>query len=432
MRRIYPMNAMQWEMYEEWSEDPEMTQYNLLVCVDVPAERLDRQRACRACQQVLDGQRYFHAYLIMAHGEADVGRATENDGQSHSPMICEDWDMPNTVRYYEMSDEAWERSKADFTQPFDLFHEPAGRLIVVTTPTKTIVGVELHHLFFDGLSVKAAFNNIEEALHGHPVYDQADLAAEFNEAEVASYGSEAYQRAKTAYVEKFKDGVQFADFCRATDHPLGYCICVRPHIDAAAIDEGCRRMGINFAVLFNAAYALALGTMAHIRQVAFFTTHHGRTDKRLTDHVYGNFLTSLPVIIDTDPAQTVGQLINQTKTALFSSMRHRAYPVRHLLRDLDIGLDDNGTELSVQGPFIYEYLLVDGVSYVSYHIEPTKTLEHAMAIIILREEGYEIAVDGSSALYTEQQIATLARLTGEYALKIANAKNETDIIGRLR
>ena len=161
--------------------------------------------------------------------------------------------------------------------------------------------------------------------------------------------------------------------------------------------------------------------MSGRRQVAFFTTHHGRTDRRLTDRVYGNFLSSLPVVIDTDPEQTVGQLIDLTKTALFSSMRHRIYPVRHLLRDLDIGLDDNGTELSVQGQFIYEYLLVDGVSYVSYHIEPTKTLEHAMAIIILREDGYEIAVDGSSALYTEEQIADLARLTGEYALKLAKA-----------
>ena len=113
-------------------------------------------------------------------------------------------------------------------------------------------------------------------------------------------------------------------------------------------------------------------------------------------------------------------------------MRHRIYPVRHLLRDLDVDLDDDGTELSVQGPFIYEYLLVDGISYESYHIEPDKTLEHAMTIIILREDGYEIAVDGSSALYTEQQLAELARLTGEYAQKIAKTENEANTIGRLR
>ena len=58
-------------------------------------------------------------------------------------------------------------------------------------PTRTIVIVELHHMFFDGLSVKAAFNNIEDALHGRPVFQQGHLAAEFNEAEVATYGSEA-------------------------------------------------------------------------------------------------------------------------------------------------------------------------------------------------------------------------------------------------
>ena len=408
---------MQWEMYEEWTEDASMTQYNLLVCVDVPRERCDAQRAREACQAVLDGQRYMHAHLVMQDGE---------------PMVCEDWEMPNRVRYYEMSDEAWEQGKPDFTKPYDLFNEPAGRLLVVVTPTKTIIGVELHHMFFDGLSVKAAFNNIEDALHGRPIFDQGDLAAAFNEAEVASYGSDAYQRSKAVYMEKFSGGVQFADFCRDTDDPFGYCICVRPHISREVIDEGMKRLGTNFAIVFNAAYALALGTMTGCSQVAFFTTNHGRNDKRLTDRVYGNFLTSLPVIIDVNPEQTVGQLISQTKTALFSSVRHRVYPVRHLLRDLDISLDENGTELSVQGQFIYEYLLVDGVSYVSYHIEPTKTLEHAMTIIILREDGYEIAVDGSSALYTEEQIATLARLTGEYALKIVNTEDETNTVGGLR
>ena len=136
--------------------------------------------------------------------------------------------------------------------------------------------------------------------------------------------------------------------------------------------------------------------------------------------------------IDICPEQSVAELIQQTKSALFCSMRHRIYPVRHLLRDLDVDLDDDGTELSVQGPFIYEYLLVDGISYESYHIEPDKTLEHAMTIIILREDGYEIAVDGSSALYTEQQLAELARLTGEYAQKIAKTENEANTIGRLR
>ena len=383
--RIYPLNAMQWEMYEEWSEDPTMTQYNLTVCVDVPRSKCSSDRMLSACQAVLDAQRYFHIHLIL-----------DAEGV---PQVCEDAAMPATVHYQEMSDEEWEQGKVALIRPLDLFNEPCGRLHVVATPTKTIVGVQLHHMFFDGLSVKAAFNNIEDALHGRPVFDQGDLAAELNEAEVASYSSEAYQHSKEVYMQKFGgDDLVFADFCHQTDDPFGHCICVRPHIDCGPIDEGCKRLGVNFSIIFNAAYAL----------------------------------TSLPVAIDVSPEQSVAQLIQQTKSALFCSMRHRIYPVRHLLRDLDVSLDDNGTELSVQGPFIYEYLLVDGTSFESYHIEPDKTLEHAMTIIILREDGYEIAVDGSSALYTEQQLAELARLTGEYAQKIAKTENETNTIGRLR
>ena len=414
--RIYPMNAMQWEMYEEVCEYRNLTQYNVTVCVDVPRDKCSPDRMRKACQEVLDKQRYFHIHLLMSA-----------DGE---PQVCEDETMPNSVGYREMNDAQWEHDKDDLIQPFDLFHEPGGRLHVVATPTRTIVIVELHHIFFDGLSVKAAFNNIEDALHGRPVFQQGDLAAEFNEAEVATYGSGAYERSKAVYMEKFRD-LHFSDICQPTDCPLGKSICVRPHFSHEIIDTGCKRIGTNFAILFNAAYALALGQMKGQEKVAFYATNHGRTDKRLTDRVYGNYLRNLPILIDVSPNQTLEELLTQTKMALFSSIRHRIYPTYHLLRDLNIAFEDYGTEMSPQGPFIYEYLNVDGASYVSYHIEPSLTQEHAVTIIILREDGYEVAVSGSDALYSQEQLETLARLTGEYALRLATA-DASDTIGGLK
>ena len=261
---------------------------------------------------------------------------------------------------------------------------------------------------------------------GRPVFQQGDLAAESNEAEVATYGSMAYERSKAVYLEKFRD-IHFADICRKTDNPLGKSICVRPHFSHEVIDAGCLRLGTTFAILFNAAYALALGQMAGEEKVVFIATNHGRNDKRLTDRVYGNYLRSLPVLIDINPDQTVEELLTQTKTALFSSMRHHIYPVHHLLRDLGIASEKNGTEMSPQGQFIYEYLEVDGTSYVSYHIEPPLTEEHAIMIIIIREEGYEVALSGSDALYTQEQLETLAHRTGEYALMLATAEGERRI-----
>ena len=92
----------------------------------------------------------------------------------------------------------------------------------------------------------------------------------------------------------------------------------------------------------NAAYALALGQMAGTEKVAFYTISHGR-DRRHGNRVYGNYLSCLPVLIDTSPEQTDGELLSQTKSQLFISMRNKVYPLFHLLRDLR--LDDIGTEM---------------------------------------------------------------------------------------
>lgn len=407
---------MQWEMYQDICQHQDMTGYNMTVCVDVPRDKCSPDRMLKACQEVLDKQRYFHIHFLMSA-----------DGQ---PQVCEDASMPNNVRFRQMTDEQWEQGKENLIQPFDLFNEPGGRLHVVSTPTKTIVIVELHHIFFDGMSVKAAFNNIEDALHSRPIFQQGDLAAQFNISETDSYGSALYERSKAVYMEKFHD-VQFADICRNTENPFGKSLCVRPRFSRSIIDKGCEHLGTNFSVLFNAAYALALGQMAGQEKVVFFATNHGRTDKRLTDHVYGNFIRNLPILIDINPNQTLSELLAQTKTSLFTSIRHLIYPSYHLIRDLNMTFQDYGTEMSPQAQLIYEYLNVDGGIYESYHIEPSLTLEHAITIIILRENGYEVAVSGSDALYTLKQLRTLARLTGEYALKLATAE-ASDPVGTLR
>ena len=408
---IYPLNAMQWETYEEWDQDRAMTEYNTTVAVEMPREKVGADRIAEACRLVIDGQRYLHAHLV------------EQDG---SILICEDWSMANQVRRYTISDAEWHEKKGELIQPFDLFNEPSLRLHVVAADTKTILVVETHHLLFDGIAHKAVWFAVEEALQRKPLHQQGDAAARFNRCEIAAYDSEPYRRARAYYTERFS-GLRFADICRDTDSPWGRTLVARPHFPAAAIDAGCRRLGMSFAVVFNAAYALALGRMAGLQRVAFYTVSHGR-DRRLGDRVYGNFLACLPILIDTDGQQSIGHLLRQTRSQLFIAMRSKAYPLLHLLRDL--GLDDVGTEMSPQGEYIYEYLVVDGVEYPSYHIETDLSLQHLSTCILIRGDRYEVAVDGSDALYSQEQIETLARMIGEYAIKLTT-EDETHPVGGL-
>lgn len=408
----YPMNALQWETYEEWNQDREMTEYNTTVAMDALRENISADRMAQACQHVLDSQRYLHAHL------------TEQEGEI---LICEDPTMPNHVWRHEMTDEEWEQRQEELIRPFHLFEEPSARLHVVATETRTILVVETHHLLFDGIAHKALWFAVRDVLHGHEPCQQGDAARDFNLQETAAYGSEAYLRAQQYYKEALA-GIHFTDICRDSDTPWGRTIVARPHFPASVIDAGCKRLGLSFAVIFNAAYALALSRMSGEQKVVFYNISHGR-NRKLNENIYGNFLSCLPILIDTDKQQTVKALLAQTKSQMFISMRNKVYPLYHMIRDL--GLDDTGTEMSPQGAYICEFMTIDGIEYPSYHIETDLSLQHLSTCILIRGDEYEVALDGSDALYTQEQLDTLARLTGEYAIKLTTS-DETDSISGLR
>jgi hypothetical protein len=401
----YPLNAVQWETYEEHMEDPQLTQHNTAVCL--PFERSSAQRFVRAMQKMLDEQRYLHIHLVR---------------QGDAIMVCEDWQMPNNVHYLRMSDAEWEVAQPTFTKPFDLFNEACIRLYLIETDNKIYVVMETHHMFFDGMSQRALWTAFEEALQGIPLYQQGDIAAEINRREIASYDSEAYRRAKEYYLKKF-EGIKLTDYCRKTDNPLGPAISSGPLVSATVINEGCKRIGKTPTIVFYAAYALALAYMSGETRVAFYTMNHGRSDRRLTDHVYGYYLGCLPIIVDTDPRQTIADFLSQVYHEVFCSMRYRVYPLYHLLKDLD--LDDVGTEMGNNTSEIYEYAHIDGKLWPTYYINPSLTGEHSSTCIIFRDTLYEVSTDCSSALYTQAQIDQLSELIGEYAIRLVGDQGET-------
>lgn len=401
----YPLNAIQWETYEEHMEDPQLTQHNTTAYM--PFERSSVERFQRAMQQMLDEQRYLHIHLVR---------------QGDDIMICEDWQMPNNVQYLRMSDAEWERVQPTFTKPFDLFNEACVHLSLVETDSKCYVVMETHHMFFDGISLRALWNAFEEAVQGLPLYQQGDIAAEINRREIASYDSEAYRRAKEYYMKKF-EGLQLTDYCRETDNPLAPAISSGPMVSATVINEGCNRIGKTPTIVFYAAYALALARMSGETRVAFYTMNHGRSDRRLTNHVYGYYLGCLPIIVDTDSRQTIADFLSQVYHEVFCSMRYRVYPLYHLLKDLD--LDDVGTEMGNNTSDIYEYTHIDGKLWPLYYINPSLSGEHSSTVIIFRDTLYEVSTDCSSALYTQAQIDELSQLIGEYALLLVGDQNET-------
>ena len=409
---IYPLNSTQEDMLRESNMETMENGFQVTVYFEVPANRLSADELAAACQKVLDTNHYTHVHLIR-----------QEDGQL---MISESTDMPNNVHRYKMKHSEWEARQSEFACPFKLLEEPGVRLNVIETEHLTIGCYSFCHIFFDGISIKLVCSAIDNAVNGVPIEDQDDIAAVWNREEIASYESETYQRARQTVCDKFK-GHKYTDICRQTDNPWGQTLYAcylldydrMKHIrlNAGALSE--EQQHTMMTTICVAAYALALGQMAGTTDVVFMTTNHGRIDKRLRANVLGCFIKSLSLRIDVNSEQSVAELIGQTRTVLFGTMRTLIYPWLHQMKDLQVPPEEQvGTEMNVSGAGIYEYANIHGIDYPSAHIEMPESEEHIFMVVQIREEGLTFNVEGSEALYAQEQLDTMARLSAEYTLQL--------------
>ena len=404
---IYPLNSTQEDMLRESNMETMENGFQVTPYFEIPAERLSADD-----MKFLDTNHYAHVHLVR-----------QEDGLV---MISESTDMPNNVHRYKMTHSEWEQRQNEFARPFKLLEEPGVRVNVIETEQQTITCFSYCHIFFDGISMKLFVSGISNILNGIPIEDQDDIAAVWNREEIASYESEAYQRAKQVVCEKFK-GHKYTDICRQTDNPWGQTLYAcylldydrMKHIrlNAGAMSE--EQQHTMMTTICVAAYAMALGQMAGTTDVVFMTTNHGRLDKRLRGNVMGCFLKSLSLRIDVNPEQSVAELISQTRTTLFGTMRTLIYPWLHQMRDLQVPPEEQvGTEMNVSGTGIYEYVDIHGIDYPCAHIEMPESEAHLFLVVQIREEGLTFNVEGSEALYTQEQLDTMARLSGEYTLQL--------------
>ena len=407
---IYPLNSTQEDMLRESNMETMENGFQVTAFFEVPAKRLSADDMAAACQEFLDTNHYAHVHLVR-----------QEDGQF---MISESTDMPNNVHRYKMTHSEWEQRQNEFARPFKLLEEPGVRVSVIETEQHTVICISYCHIFFDGISMKLFVSGISNILNGIPIEDQDDIAAVWNREEIASYESEAYQRAKQVVCEKFK-GYKYTDICRQTDNPWGQTLYAcylldydrMKHIrlNSGAMSE--EQQHTMMTTICVAAYAMALGQMAGTTDVVFMTTNHGRLDKRLRGNVMGCFLKSLSLRIDVNPEQSVAELISQTRTTLFGTMRTLIYPWLHQMRDLQVPPEEQvGTEMNVSGTGIYEYVDIHGIDYPCAHIEMPESEAHLFLVVQIREEGLTFNVEGSEALYTQEQLDTMARLSAEYTL----------------
>ncbi|GAA3084331.1 hypothetical protein GCM10017600_61570 [Streptosporangium carneum] len=298
--------------------------------------------------------------------------------------------------------------------PFDLGSLPLLRVLLVRgDPAGDLLYLDVHHIVFDGVSlrlfVEELFDLYEGFLPEAPAVSYAD-AARWATGRLEGPESE---RAERYWMDRFAAPVPALDL--PTDRP-------RPPLRSTEGDVVVRRLSpepvrrimrresvTSFVVLLT-AYAAALARLSGQRDLAIGSPMSGRPHPDL-ESVVGMFVNTVVLRARLRPAGTLTDLLQDLAAEHIGALEHQEYPFTRLVRRLDVPRD-----LSRNALFDAFFALqnIDFHSFRKHGRRITLSLPHVGTCrfdlnlqAFETPNGYSLELEYSTALFGHDSVAFL-------------------------
>jgi len=388
----HPLLQSQMSVAIRWIAYPEMTQYNLPVCLAFP-KRISAERIKEAAAKVVAAR--------------DIFRLRLTQGFNGEILQYIDSDMHICVQLSMMTDdEAREYIENGFVRPFIPFSsDPLVRFEVIEAESKNYLLSDFHHILADGASYAPIWSirDISAAFAGESLQPHSFSMLDYADEEQCALKSKAYEVAKQYYKEKF-EGVSFTDISDNCRSAWGNQIVAADYIPLNEIKQWCEANGVTPNLLFMAAYSIVLSRLSGEENVAFCTLNHGRVDRRLRD-IYGMFVRNAPVLAEVKPEKSAISFICEQRREMMSTVRYSAYPITHFCQDLNTAVS---TVFAFQGESMQEYVIVDGERINAEQLPHGFTEEDLSCMIYAVGSNYEIRLTASDSLHSLSDLKSFA------------------------
>lgn len=328
-------------------------------------------------------------------------------------------DAPVKIERVSCSEEELAVYRNSFVRPFDLATGPLARFAVATTPERTCLLADFHHLAFDGSSMGVFLNDLREALDGAEVAMESYTFADHARDERSYAESEEFAETRERIAQLFED------FESATELPAdksgreerGHRKSASAAFDLASVEQACQKQGVTPAGFMLAATSYALSRYANDRRVYLTTISNGRSDVRAL-RTAGMFVNTLPLVVEVAD-ESRADFLKRSASALSDALANERYPFAHVAGDFgftpqvmyeyQLGvIEDNG----IPGLLEVESLESDVAKF-----KCTVKIEYA-------GNTPSIVVHYNDALYTEEFIEGFARSIAIAAEKLVDCPDE--------
>jgi|GEM_PF-441038 len=232
-----------------------------------------------------------------------------------------------------------------FIRPFDLHNKSLFRSILVKTETnRCILGVDMHHIVSDGLSVSLLIAEFVQlyggALPPLPPLQYKDLA-EWQQGEEAK---KLRLQQENYWIDRFRKKIppielpfDLALTPQQTFSVAALKFTINPGLAKALYDVSAAESVTPFMVFF-AAYCIMLHHICGQNELVVGIPVNGRNHPDL-EKVVGPFINTLPLSVRILPADSCREIIMRIKEDLLAGFTNQDYPLQDLVEKLNLKRD---------------------------------------------------------------------------------------------
>lgn len=385
-RKEYPLTDSQMGVYLECVNYPEAVMYNIPMCCELPKD-LDRERFRAAVKEAVAMHPAFGVNIALSDG---------------LPVMC------MHPEYLKAKVEEWETEdieavKRTFVRPFRLEGEPLYRMALYQAGKQNYFLFDVHHIIFDGTSVKVFLDEISKLYRGDIPKPEKISLVDLSVREETLAQTPQYQAAREYFREKLS-GEDFGEVLikdyKKKELSVKSCkvrLALDEEFSCMAVEQFTRQKGISENTLFLGAFSYALGKYSGEDKSLFCTVNNGRHSTDMAESV-GMFVRTLPVYQSWEESSPVEDYLQGFQKDFYELMGHDCISFAELARDYGISSDI----LFVYQGEMFSGLVFDSGKYAAEPI-PAGDVQADVSVMVMKSrQGYEVSLEYRKDFYREE------------------------------
>jgi tyrocidine synthetase-3 len=246
-----------------------------------------------------------------------------------------------TVGRATVSDANLDVTLERMVEPFDLERAPLMRATIVTTETRKVLALDLHHIIADGMSFPVLLRDLESIYEGRATERTGPNFADYVAWEQSDEAKAKRASEKTWWLEKFADPPNQLDLPYDHDRPAhpsfeGDQVALDiPEETSAALRELASTHGVTPLNPFMAAWGIVLSRLGNNPDLVIGVPTFGRHVAGTEDMV-GMFVNTVPIRLKLTAEETFRDLAARLGRESAEAFDRQAYHLSDLVIDLGV------------------------------------------------------------------------------------------------